>query len=122
MQCHLHQAKDISSQYYVDYYAIVPLVLQVDAWLDSVVKEEAKPYLRSQIPPAKQKGPVIVVVGKTFEQIVMDETKVSSAADTFLLNSQFLKFFTKAKDCFMVCGAFWPQCWAGEQPASLKAG
>ena len=34
-----------------------------------------KPHLKSQAPPKKQSGPVTVVVGSTFEKIVLDESK-----------------------------------------------
>ena len=33
------------------------------------------PYIKSQPVPKKQQGPVKVVVGKTFEQIVLDKSK-----------------------------------------------
>ncbi|GFO31601.1 protein disulfide-isomerase [Plakobranchus ocellatus] len=44
-------------------------------FLDKYKKGKLKPYLKSQRPPKKQSGPVTVVVGSTFEKIVMDPTK-----------------------------------------------
>ena len=50
-------------------------VFQVEEFLDKVKNGKAKAHLRSQIAPKKQSKPVATVVGKTFQQIVMDPTK-----------------------------------------------
>ena len=44
-------------------------------FLDDYLDGNLKPYLKSQKPPNKQKGPVTVVVGKTLQEIVFDRNK-----------------------------------------------
>jgi protein disulfide-isomerase A1 len=48
---------------------------KITEWVDGVVSGKIKPYYRSDPIPEKQEGPVTVVVGKTYESIVMDTTK-----------------------------------------------
>jgi protein disulfide-isomerase A1 len=45
------------------------------AWAEGIVSGSVKPHYKSDPVPEKNEGPVIVVVGKTFESIVQDETK-----------------------------------------------
>lgn len=51
------------------------MCLQIEEFLEKVKNGKARAYLRSQIPPKKQTKPVLTVTGKTFHDIVMDETK-----------------------------------------------
>lgn len=45
------------------------------AFLTSYLAGEVAPYIKSETPPESNDGGVTVVVGKTFDDIVMDETK-----------------------------------------------
>jgi len=45
------------------------------AFLESHKAGELKPHLKSEEPPASQDGAVVAVVGKTFDDVVMDPTK-----------------------------------------------
>ncbi|XP_005099457.1 protein disulfide-isomerase A4 isoform X3 [Aplysia californica] len=47
----------------------------ISEFLDSFKKGKLKPFIKSQRAPKKQSGPVTVVVGNTFEQIVKDSKK-----------------------------------------------
>lgn len=47
----------------------------VKDWVQSWVDGKLEPHLRSEAPPVDNSGPVKVVVGTTFESIVMDPTK-----------------------------------------------
>jgi len=44
-------------------------------WAEGITTGEVKPFLKSQPIPEKQEGPVYVVVGKSFESVVYDNTK-----------------------------------------------
>lgn len=48
---------------------------QVEDYLKKVLAGKIRPYLKSQIPPKKQTTPVATVTGRTFKDIVLDETK-----------------------------------------------
>merc|ERR1711998_209516 len=57
---------------------VKPADLTVDnigAFIDDALGGKLKPHLKSEEPPASNDGPVTVVVGKTFEEIVRDPTK-----------------------------------------------
>uniref|UniRef100_F6WYW5 Protein disulfide-isomerase n=1 Tax=Ciona intestinalis TaxID=7719 RepID=F6WYW5_CIOIN len=45
------------------------------AFLTSYTNGELSPFIKSEEPPADNDGPVTVVTGKTFDEIVMDESK-----------------------------------------------
>lgn len=49
-------------------------VASIGAFIDDVTSGKIKPHLKSEEPPAND-GPLTVVVGKTFEEIVKDPTK-----------------------------------------------
>jgi len=44
-------------------------------WAQGILSGEIKPFLKTQPVPEKQDGPVYVLVGKSFEEIVFDKTK-----------------------------------------------
>ena len=57
---------------------VKPADLTVDnigAFIDDALGGKLKPHLKSEEPPAGNDGPVTVVVGKTFEEIVRDPSK-----------------------------------------------
>ena len=45
------------------------------AFLEKFENDELEPYIKSEKPPENNDGPVKVVVGHTFQEIVMDQTK-----------------------------------------------
>ena len=45
------------------------------AFLEKFENDELEPYIKSETPPENNDGPVKVVVGHTFQDIVMDPTK-----------------------------------------------
>ena len=45
------------------------------AFLEKFENDELEPYIKSETPPEHNDGPVKVVVGHTFQDIVMDPTK-----------------------------------------------
>jgi protein disulfide-isomerase A1 len=47
----------------------------VQAWIDKFIAGDLAPTIKSEEPPADNNGPVKVVVGKTFDSIVLDSTK-----------------------------------------------
>jgi len=47
----------------------------LSAWIDNFLAGSLSPHLKSEEIPATNNGPVTVVVGKTFESIVLDPTK-----------------------------------------------
>ena len=50
-------------------------VENIGAFVDDALSGKLKPHLKSEEPPASNDGPVVVVVGKTFEDIVRDPSK-----------------------------------------------
>ena len=57
---------------------VKPADISVDnigSFIDDVLGGKIKPHLKSEEVPATQDGPVTVIVGKTFEEIVKDPTK-----------------------------------------------
>lgn len=47
----------------------------VGAWVDRVLSGEATPHLKSEPVPESNEGPVRVIVGTQFKEIVLDDTK-----------------------------------------------
>lgn len=47
----------------------------VESWVKQYLDGELQPQLKSQPIPAHQDGPVYVLVGKNFEEVVFDDTK-----------------------------------------------
>jgi len=47
----------------------------ISKWASGIVDGSVKPFLKSDPVPESNEGPVYVVVGKTFESIVLDESK-----------------------------------------------
>jgi len=47
----------------------------ISAWCTNLLSGNVKPHYRSEEIPEKNDGPVYVVVGKTFESVVLDENK-----------------------------------------------
>ena len=45
------------------------------AFLEKFENDELEPYIKSETPPENNDGPVKIVVGHTFQDIVMDPTK-----------------------------------------------
>jgi len=48
---------------------------KVGEWIESILAGTAKPHLKTEPVPEDNSGPVKVVVGSQFDEIVMDETK-----------------------------------------------
>lgn len=49
----------------------------LEEFVDAVLSGKAKPYIKSEKVPKVQKENVIKVVGKSFKQIVEDDSKVN---------------------------------------------
>jgi len=47
----------------------------ITKWADGIIDGSVKPFYKSDPVPEKQEGPVYVLVGKSFQQVVHDESK-----------------------------------------------
>lgn len=62
-------------KYAADVKAADLTVDNIGAFVDDALAGKLKPHLKSEEPPASNDGPVTIVVGKTFEEIVRDPSK-----------------------------------------------